>query len=976
MANNIRLSGAQTSFRSESDIKLNTNNTVQLVGACNAVVVGTLAIFYSHDSGVSWSQSSLPPVTGDAFQGDPAVDWTSDGTAWALCVGIGNMLIGNIIRSFTSSDAGVTWTFDSIVSGSQNNVDKPILWVDHSTSSPFQDNLYALWWNNNPTYVSTRAGKLGAWSAPVQVSGGETTGGSDGGDVKTNAFGDVFVFWPSEGTKKLYVAKSTDGGSTFGAPVLISDTFGEFLFGIPAQDSRRVLLYLSGGAYRTASVDLVHAVWMDLSGAAGCTSDADEPGSSVTSTCKTRIWYSRSTNGGATWASPTKINDQNALNDQFFPRLSVDQADGKLVVVYYDTIANSSRLNTDIWMQTSADNGVTWSAAVKLTSKESDEATGTANANQYGDYIGLTGLAGNFFACWTDSRNSIEEIWGLGFKVTDLVTAIANKGNFGQVCIGSFADELLTVNNTGTTPLSISSITSSSPDFEVPSVLSYPMVVGPGDSIDLIIRFQPLSPPGPKPATITIVSNDPAGPHTVSVFGEAQTSRLSLVIADKGDFGNVCAGSFRDEPLILDNSSRCALTVTAITSSSSDFLVPEVLSYPLAIGGGDSLAIPIRFEPTGPGLHAGTITIFSSDPASPHKISISGEGQVSRLSLMMAGTGHFGKVCLGSFADEPLILSNSSSCPLSVFSITSSTLEFLAPEVFSYPLIIGAGNFLPAPIRFRPAFFGPKSATITVLSSDPASPHTINVEGEAPSGRICVTGSTVFGGVKCCHREQKTIAICNTGDCSLHVHSVKFKHKRRHYRLINNPFPATLRPGACLELVIQYIAAEKVSRGCELAIHSDDPGEPEKFVEVFAYTIWDCCSECHEERPKCHCKEQRKECCEDNPDLDDEADNSHEREPVRGEFAKGPIAPWDGTMSVTCTACRWTRGRRKSCRSRAVVIGGTATTATSSPDAATRRFMSSRSLVRIVACWRSAMVTTMASTTSAVLLLPSSRPAS
>jgi hypothetical protein len=53
-----------------------------------------------------------------------------------------------------------------------------------------------------------------------------------------------------------------------------------------------------------------------------------------------------------------------------------------------------------------------------------------------------------------------------------------------------------------------------------------------------------------------------------------------------------------------------------------------------------------------------------------------------------------------------------------------------------------------------------------------------------------------------------------------------------------------------------------------------------------------------------------------------------------------------------------------------------ATTATAWPEALTSRSMSSGSPVRIVAFWRSAVVTTTASTTSAVLVMPNSRPAS
>ena len=245
MPNNVRLSGAQTSARSESDVPYNPKNVLQLIAASNNLSFNPQAQFYSSDGGATWSQSNLPSVTGDSNQSDPAVDWTSDGNAWALTVGVGS---SNIVRCFKSTDAGATWTHDSDVSGTQTNVDKPNLWVDHSPTSPHTDNMYALWWNSGPTYVARRAGTSGSWQTPVQVSGSETTGGSDGGDIKTNSFGEVFAFWPSESDLKLFVAKSTDGGATFGTPVKIADTFSDFLFHVPADEpSRGTLLYITAG---------------------------------------------------------------------------------------------------------------------------------------------------------------------------------------------------------------------------------------------------------------------------------------------------------------------------------------------------------------------------------------------------------------------------------------------------------------------------------------------------------------------------------------------------------------------------------------------------------------------------------------------------------------------------------------------------------------------------------------------------------
>ena len=104
-----------------------------------------------------------------------------------------------------------------------------------------------------------------------------------------------------------------------------------------------------------------------------------------------------------------------------------------------------------------------------------------------------------------------------------------------------------------------------------------------------------------------------------------------------------------------------------------------------------------------------------------------------------------------------------------------------------------------------------------------------------------MTGSTFFGGVRACCDAERTIAICNTGDCDLHVTDVAFRHDNPHWTLVNNPFPATLKPGSYLGVVIRYHAAEKFPRSCDLVITSDDPVTPVTMVEIIASTIWDEC---------------------------------------------------------------------------------------------------------------------------------------
>ena len=417
---NLRLTGAQTTTREESDIRVNTNNLQQIICA-STQLGGTQPMSYSTDGGDTWSQASLPEFSGDARQGDPTIDWTSDGTAWTVTIGI-SAATDLVMRTFSSTDQGGTWTFDSTVTSTQSSMDKQALWIDHSATSPHTDNMYLIWHNSNPCFVSTRKGPGGTWSAPLQVSGLETTGTAVGSDIKTNAKGHIFAFWPDTVSQNLWTAKSTDGGTSFSTPVSIAKTSGAFQNFIPAQNGRGCLIYISGGAFTAAGTDYVYAVWSDLAGGTGCNSSASAPGSDVSSSCKTRAFFSRSTDGGSTWSTSIKLNDQNAKNDQFFTRLSVDQISGALVVIYYDTINDSDRLKTDLWMQISLDHGETWSSAVQVTTSETDETAAGAQANfQYGDYIGLTGHDGNFFACWTDRRNAgLEEIWGAPIQTSGI----------------------------------------------------------------------------------------------------------------------------------------------------------------------------------------------------------------------------------------------------------------------------------------------------------------------------------------------------------------------------------------------------------------------------------------------------------------------------------------------------------------------------------------------------------------------------
>lgn len=409
---NVRTSGTQTVSRSESDIRVNYWDPSKIIAGSNNIGgSGMQGMYYSADGGVTWGQTSLSLASGDSFHSDPTVDWNSDGTAWSTTMGINAGATVLKVQSYRSTNGGATWIYDGTVSGSQTNTDKQMQWIDHSATSPYANNNYVIWHNGAPAFMNRRTSS--GWGTPIQVSGSETTGTAIGSDVKTNASGDVFGFYPDTGSRGIYVVKSTNGGASYTTPVKIINTYDSYDIGVPSFNNRRILIYVSGGAYRNGTTNNVYALWADLSGDTGCTTATNEPGSSVTSACKTRVWFSRSTDGGATWSARTKINNQSGLNDQFNPFIAVDETNGNLGAIYYDTVSDAGRKKVDVYYQLSTNGGVSWEPAVKVTTAMTDETiAGADSGNQFGDYNSLSGYGNAFFPSWTDRRNNAkEEIW-------------------------------------------------------------------------------------------------------------------------------------------------------------------------------------------------------------------------------------------------------------------------------------------------------------------------------------------------------------------------------------------------------------------------------------------------------------------------------------------------------------------------------------------------------------------------------------
>ena len=95
----------------------------------------------------------------------------------------------------------------------------------------------------------------------------------------------------------------------------------------------------------------------------------------------------------------------------------------------------------------------------------------------------------------------------------DLNVAIANAGNFGNVCKGGHADLSLTLFNQGSCNLTITNlelVNDTMGVFELPQTTQLPLVLSPDADFNLPVRFSPdMCFDLPKNAQVKITSDDP-----------------------------------------------------------------------------------------------------------------------------------------------------------------------------------------------------------------------------------------------------------------------------------------------------------------------------------------------------------------------------------------------------------------------------------------------------------------------------------
>ncbi|HEV2784974.1 MAG TPA: sialidase family protein [Solirubrobacteraceae bacterium] len=410
------------SARDQGDISANNSPTLAQnpERRANLVVVNrvdtpayTCGFHVSHDGGSQWSSRSIPIPRGEqpkCFAPDAA--FAADGTLYISYVTLaGRTNAPNALWLTRSTDGGRTLSAPRRVSG-------PLSFQVRITTDPRRpERLYLTWLQPEDIGLALFTGSDNQIVVARSDDGGRSfrprVRASDQSRRRVLApspavglDGELYVLYldvqddrldyegghgsrggaPYQGHFSLVLGRSTDAGATW-QESLVDDTI------VP---TRRFIAFLPP----TPSL----AVDPRSGRIFVAFEDGREPPSDV------RLWSLEP--GAEEWDGPSRVNDTPSKDGstQYLPKLAV-APDGRLDIAYYDRRDDPRDRLNDVSLQSSADNGETFTSRVRLTDESFDSRVGTGSdvgLPDIGSRLGMVSQSSAASVVWTDTRAGTE----------------------------------------------------------------------------------------------------------------------------------------------------------------------------------------------------------------------------------------------------------------------------------------------------------------------------------------------------------------------------------------------------------------------------------------------------------------------------------------------------------------------------------------------------------------------------------------
>ncbi|MDH5398090.1 MAG: choice-of-anchor D domain-containing protein [Cyclobacteriaceae bacterium] len=308
--------------------------------------------------------------------------------------------------------------------------------------------------------------------------------------------------------------------------------------------------------------------------------------------------------------------------------------------------------------------------------------------------------------------------------------------DMGSSLVGNDIIYDITIQNTGSSPLNISTITSSLPNFSIAGV---PAVVNAGGSATFTITLSGTS-SGFFNTTLTINSDDAdeavfdfpltgtiTAPEIVLFLGSDNTGvEVTDGQATAVNIGSSIQGTDLNYDLTIENKGNSQLTITGISFSDPAY---SVVAGPTLLNAGATATFTVTLNSSKAGIFNTTVTINSDDAdeaifdfpltgliTAPEIALFQGaENTGIEITDGQAGIINLGSTPLGSDLAYSFTIENPGNALLTLSSSVSSSVDFILNNV---PASVSAGATSTFTVIMSGVSPGTYNATITLNSND------------------------------------------------------------------------------------------------------------------------------------------------------------------------------------------------------------------------------------------------------------------